>query len=178
MGMRNSHPSVTNPLVLGTAVSAIVAGLVGAAAVVGLFPSAHSQKVETSVQNSPPAAAQRRDTPRDRVCASCGTLTAVRMVEITGNGTGLGALAGGLTGAVVGSQLGKGDGNTAMTVLGAAGGALAGNEIEKNVKKRVTYRVTVHMDDGSFRTVSQPSPPPVARGGRVRIIDGAVLAHS
>lgn len=176
MDIRNSHPWVTHPLVLGAAVSAIVVSLAGTAALVGLLPSARSQKIETSVQNSPPAPAQRPN--RDGVCGSCGTLAAVRMVEIRGNGTGLGALAGGLTGAVVGSQLGKGDGNTAMTILGAAGGALAGNEIEKNVKKRVTYRVTVHMDDGSFRTVSQPSPPPVARGGRVRIVDGAVLAPS
>jgi outer membrane lipoprotein SlyB len=62
-----------------------------------------------------------------------------------------------------------------MTFLAAAGGALAGNQIEKNVKKHYSYRVTVRMDDGSFRTVSQPSPPAVVVGERVRIVDGAVI---
>ena len=176
MDIRNTHPWASHPIVLGAAVSVIVVSLAGTAAIIGFLPSARSEKVETSAPKNLPDAAQR--TPRESICASCGTLQAVRTVEVRGSGTGLGAVAGGVTGAVVGSQLGKGSGNTAMTILGAAGGALAGNEIEKNVKKHVTYRVTVHMDDGSFRTISQPSPPTVPRGGRVRIVDGAVVALS
>ena len=173
----------THPLFLGAAVSLIVVSLVGTAAIVGFLPSARSARsdkveasVPTTVQNTLPAAA--RQSSRDSVCTSCGTLAAVRKVEIRGDGTGIGAVAGGLTGAVVGNQLGRGNGNTAMTLLGAAGGAFAGNEIEKDVNQRVTYRVTVHMDDGSFRTISQPHPPAVAPGGRVRIIDGTVVARS
>ncbi|MBI2960392.1 MAG: hypothetical protein HYY28_08775 [Betaproteobacteria bacterium] len=54
----------------------------------------------------------------------------------------------------------------------------AGNEIERTAKKRVSYRVTVHMDDGSFRTISQPKPPAAAVGERVRIVNGAVVAPS
>ena len=65
-----------------------------------------------------------------------------------------------------------------MTILGAAGGALAGNEIEKNVKKHYSYRVTVRMDDGSFRTLSQSSAPAVAVGERVRVVNGTVIARS
>jgi hypothetical protein len=41
--------------------------------------------------------------------------------------------------------------------------------------KRTVYRVTVRMDDGSFRTLSQASPPSVAVGEAVRITDGAVV---
>jgi len=68
-----------------------------------------------------------------------------------------------------------------MTILGAAGGALAGNAIEKNVKKHYSYRVTVRMDDGPFRAVSQStqsSTPAVAVGERVRVVDDTVIAHS
>ena len=83
-----------------------------------------------------------------------------------------------MTGAVIGNQIGRGHGNTAMTLLGAAGGALAGNEIEKNVKKHYSYRVTVRMDDGSFRTVSQSTAPAVEVGRRVRIANGALVARS
>jgi hypothetical protein len=41
--------------------------------------------------------------------------------------------------------------------------------------KRTGYRITVRMDDGSFRTLSQATPPSVAVGEAVRIIDGAVV---
>jgi hypothetical protein len=41
--------------------------------------------------------------------------------------------------------------------------------------KRTVYRITVRMDDGSFRTLSQAAPPSVAVGEAVRITDGAVV---
>lgn len=41
--------------------------------------------------------------------------------------------------------------------------------------KRSVYRITVRMDDGSFRTLSQALPPSVAVGETVRITDGAVV---
>lgn len=99
------------------------------------------------------------------------------MVELKGDASGLGAVAGGVTGAVIGNQMGSGRGNTAMTVIGAAGGAFAGHEIEKNVKKRQAWRVTVRMDDGSYRTLSQSQPPVFAVGAKVRVSDGTLLAR-
>ncbi len=172
----------THPLILGAAASVMVVSLVGAAAIGGLLPEAHSDKADKAAQSSAPAAEARRGVPgpaaRDSVCASCGTVASIRMVEIKGDATGLGAVAGGVTGAVVGNQMGRGNGNAIMTLLGAAGGAMAGNEIERNVKKRYRYHVTVRMDDGSFRTVSQASVPSVAVGERVRVINGAVLTRS
>ena len=51
-----------------------------------------------------------------------------------------------------------------VTVAGPADGA-----------KRTVYRITVRMDDGSFRTLSQATPPSVAVGEAVRITDGAVV---
>jgi outer membrane lipoprotein SlyB len=175
----------THPLMLGAAASVTVVSLVGAAAIVGLLPNARSDKTETPVQKSAPAAdgAQRTaPVPAARggssECASCGTVESIRAVELKGDATGLGAAAGGVTGAVVGNQIGRGHGNTAMTIIGAAGGAFAGNEIEKNMKKHYAYRVTVRMDDGSYRTVSQATAPTVAVGGRVRIANGALIAHS
>ena len=41
--------------------------------------------------------------------------------------------------------------------------------------KRTVYRITVRMDDGSYRTISQTGPPAVAVGEAVRINDGAVV---
>jgi hypothetical protein len=42
-------------------------------------------------------------------------------------------------------------------------------------EKRTAYRVTVRMEDGSFRTISQRAPPSVVIGERVRIADGSVI---
>ena len=173
----------THPLVLGAAASVMVVSLVGAAAIGGLLPNARSDKTDTTAQRSARAAdnAHRgvsKLAAHTSACASCGTVESIRAVELKGDATGLGAVAGGVTGAVVGNQMGRGNGNTAMTILAAAGGALAGNEIEKNVKKHYSYRVTVRMEDGSFRTVSQPSAPAVAVGERVRVVDGTVIARS
>lgn len=179
----------THPLMLGTAASVIVVSLVGAAAIGGLLPNARSDKAGTPAQRSAPAAdSARNDVPRlaarddgrarDSACASCGTVESIRALELKGDATGQGAVAGGVTGAVVGNQIGRGNGNTAMTIFGAAGGALAGNEIEKNATKHYSYRVTVRMEDGSFRTLSQSSAPAVTVGERVRVVDGTVIARS
>ena len=175
----------THPLMLGAAASVMLVSLLGAAAIGGLLPNARSDKNALPVQKSAAVAAGvQRPAPgptladRSGTCASCGTVEAIRAVELKGDASGLGAVAGGVTGAVVGNQIGRGHGNTAMTILGAAGGALAGNEIEKNVKKRYSYRVTVRMDDGTFRTVSQSSSPAVTVGERVRIANGVVVARS
>ena len=51
-------------------------------------------------------------------------------------------------------------------------------KILKNVKKHYTYRITVRMEDGTFRTVSQSQPPAVAVGDKVRVADGVVVVRS
>src|SRR3954463_11736415 len=161
-------PRRLNPLVAGAAIAVMVFSVLGIAAITGLLPGALSSQKAADVA---PGAVSKVVA-----CPSCGTIESIRSVEVRGDATGLGAVAGGLTGAVVGHQLGNGRGNTAMTVVGAAGGAYAGNEIEKNVKKHLVYRVTVKMDDGSFRTVSQATAPAFAVGDKVRLVQGALHA--
>jgi outer membrane lipoprotein SlyB len=78
-------------------------------------------------------------------------------------------VAGGVLGGVLGNQVGGGNGRTAMTVLGAAGGAYAGNKVEQNIKKVTVYQMRVRMNDGSTRTIEQPSA--VAVGSRV-VVEG------
>lgn len=175
----------TNPLVLAAAGGVLVFSLLGIAALTGIIPNAQSQKsgeeiVARTMGAGSAESAKSAQPARPRVaaaaaCANCGTVESVRAVEVKGQGSGVGAVAGGITGAVVGSQMGRGNGNTAMTILGAAGGAFAGNEIEKNVKKQVSYRVTVRMDDGSYRTVSQSAP--ASLGDKVRVVDGNLVSR-
>ncbi|HTN43625.1 MAG TPA: glycine zipper 2TM domain-containing protein [Nitrospiria bacterium] len=113
--------------------------------------------------------------PLGKKCVDCGVVESVKAVQVSGQGTGLGAVAGGVVGAVVGSRIGAGQGRTLAEVAGAAGGALAGHQIEKNVKKTLRYRITVQMNNGAIRTVTQSTDNGLNAGDRVKIVNGTVV---
>ena len=109
-------------------------------------------------------------------CTTCGTIQSTRYVEEKGQGSGAGAVAGGVVGGVVGHQFGSGRGNTLATIAGVGVGAVAGNEVEKSVKKKTYYVITVRLDKGGTRSVSQSAKPTLREGDRVKILDGNRLA--
>ncbi len=63
----------------------------------------------------------------------------------------------------------------AIEVHGETG--IPGGVSPASAEKRVVYRVTVRMDDGSFRTVSQATAPAFAVGDKVRVVQGAIRAE-
>lgn len=122
-----------------------------------------------------PVAAAESVTPAP-MCQDCGRIEGVREVKQAGDGSGIGAVAGGVAGAVLGRQVGGGSGRTIATVVGAVGGAVAGHQIEKHVRKNVVYEVTVRMDDGSARTITETTQPTWRSGDRVRIEGGRITS--
>ena len=124
------------------------------------------------------APAPLAQAPAPVLCADCGVIESIRVAEVKGQGSGLGAVAGGVAGGLIGNQIGHGTGRTVATIAGAAGGAYAGHTIEKNVKKHTVYRVTLRMDDGSLRTVSQREAPAYAVGDRVRVSNGRITERA
>jgi len=96
-------------------------------------------------------------------CAQCGVVESVVAVKKKGDASGVGAVGGAVVGGLLGSAVGKGDGKKVATVLGAVGGGVAGNEIEKNHKATTVYQVTVRMQDGTARTVTQATAPTVGQ---------------
>jgi len=146
----------------------LIAGLIGVGAVTGWLHSGLSPKQG----DARPADPGHTPVPPSS-CALCGTVESIRTVEVRDEAGGAGAAAGG-PGATGGGEQTIGEGGSAVTLLGA-GGAIAGSEIEKNVKKRYAYRVTVRMDDGSFRTISLSSPPTLAVGDKVRVVEGKLV---
>jgi len=146
----------------------LIAGLIGVGAVTGWLHSGLSPKQG----EARPADPGRNPVPANS-CALCGTVESIRTVEVRDEAAGAGAAAGG-PGATGGGEQTIGEGGSAVTLLGAVG-AIAGSEIEKNVKKRYAYRVTVRMDDGSFRTISLSSPPTLAVGDKVRVVEGKLV---
>lgn len=186
-----------HPLLALAAVAVIVFSIAGVAAIFGRIPGAESKSGEVStqsavesntqnavasrsgaVQRTAPVGARRSASPAlaaaPAPCADCGVIESIRPVQVAGNTSGLGAAAGGVTGAVLGNQIGRGNGRTIATIAGAAGGAYAGNAIEKNMNKRTAYRVTLRMDDGSQRSLTQSEAPAYPVGERVRIANGRI----
>jgi outer membrane lipoprotein SlyB len=109
------------------------------------------------------------------VCANCGVVLAVNVIEEEGKGSGVGVVAGGVVGGLVGNQMGQGTGRDLATIAGVVGGAFAGNKIEKQAKKTKGYDITVKMDDGSEHIYRQAAVPDMVKGQKVKIENDVVV---
>ena len=106
-----------------------------------------------------PAFAQER-------CDNCGRIETVRSVRETNTWTPLGS-AGTMTDTAgrVSTQYNFTTGN--VVLLGAAGGA--GYAKRPNSYERPRWEITVRMDAGGMRTLSQAYEPALREGDRVRV---------
>ena len=109
-------------------------------------------------------------------CSDCGTIESIREIAQEGKGSGLGAIAGTLLGGILGHQVGNGTGRDIATVVGALGGAFAGNEVEKNARGSHQYQITVRLDDGSMRTITETAQPKWQNGERVRVNNNRIAS--
>ena len=116
-------------------------------------------------------------TPARATCAECGVIESTREVAKKGEGSGIGAVGGAVVGGLIGNQVGSGRGNTAATAIGAVGGAVAGNEIEKRVKSSKGYEVTVRLEDGSSRVISEANASEWRTGDHVKIVGGVIQSN-
>jgi len=107
-------------------------------------------------------------------CSNCGRVARITAVEQSDWKKYAAPAAGAVAGGVIGNQFGGGSGKTALTVVGALGGAFLGHKVEEKSRDKV-YEVVVAMDDGSNRTVTYKSAPPVREGDRVRLRDGQLV---
>jgi outer membrane lipoprotein SlyB len=141
----------------------IVATLIaGSLAMSGCAMNSSSPDVFTASQ------AQREQTVR------MGTVESVRGVRISSNNgqpTGLGVVGGAALGALAGSAIGGGRGSIATGIVGGIGGAVAGNAIENSVAMRDGVEITVRLDNGDLRAITQTSTGEIFRAGdRVRLL--------
>ena len=137
-------------------------------------------KARTATASQPAPVARTAPVPIAAVakCADCGVIESVREIEEKGKGSGLGAVGGAVVGGLLGNQVGGGRGKDAMTVVGAVGGAVAGNEVEKRVKASKSYEVTVRLNDGSSRVISQAGLPNWHTGDKVKIVNGVIQSNA
>ncbi|MCE3262756.1 MAG: glycine zipper protein [Pseudoduganella sp.] len=110
--------------------------------------------------------------PKKAVCAECGTVTAIKVVEKDGEGSATGVIAGGVAGALLGNQVGSGSGKAIATVAGAAGGAYAGKAIEGKMNKVKEWHISVKYDTGKIGSVVLKEDPHLRKGDKVKRENG------
>jgi outer membrane lipoprotein SlyB len=203
MPLAAAPKSRTHPMLIVASTAVVLVCLTGTAALMGWLPNSTGATADpaASAQSMPAGAAtpaqqaaihaapqhvaaapaayrQLRAEPMRRapalVCQNCGTVESIREVTTGGDSNGLGAAGGAVVGGLLGNQVGGGHGKQAMTVVGAIGGAFAGNQIEKQARATRSYETTVHMNNGTSRTVAQATQPEWRDGDHVRIVDGVV----
>jgi len=102
-----------------------------------------------------------------------GVVESVRQVSIEGSKSGVGTIAGGVVGGVAGSNIGGGNRGSAVgTILGAVAGGVAGNVIEQGVTKKQGLEITVKLDNGELRAITQEADESFRPGERVRLLSG------
>lgn len=102
-----------------------------------------------------------------------GVVESVRQVNIEGSKSGIGSVAGGVVGGVAGSNVGGGKGSTIGSVLGAVAGGVAGNVLEQGVTKKQGLEITVKLDNGELRAITQEADEAFKPGERVRLLSGS-----
>jgi outer membrane lipoprotein SlyB len=155
-------------LVLAVVASAAIAGLIAIGSMTGVLSSkrAPARGDETSPRTE-------AKPVQPGACALCGTIESVRTVEVFDDpGVAVG-IADSKSGAETsGNGPGAAVAGGATSLLESLNNIVSGGANEKSQRKRLVWRVTVRMDDGSFRAISQASPPAFAVGEKVRVVEG------
>jgi outer membrane lipoprotein SlyB len=142
---------------------ALAMALVGSVALTGCAYNSSSSDVYTASQ------AQREETVR------MATIESVRGVKISSNNgqpTGLGTIGGGALGGVAAaSAIGGGNGSIIAGIIGGLAGAVAGNAVENSVAMKNGLEITVRLDNGDMRAITQTANGEVFQAGeRVRLL--------
>ena len=95
----------------------------------------------------------------------------IREVTITNRNTGTGAMTGAALGGIAaGSNVGGGNGSIAAGIVGAVAGGLVGQAVEANANNRKGFEITVKLDNGELRAITQEADEMFRVGERVRLL--------
>lgn len=94
----------------------------------------------------------------------------VREVTIDGGRSGVGTMTGAALGGLAGSSMGGGRGSTATGIVGAVVGGIIGNNVESNANTRRGVEITVRLDNGELKAITQDADETFRPGDRVRLL--------
>jgi outer membrane lipoprotein SlyB len=99
-----------------------------------------------------------------------GTVESVRNALIVNPQSGIGTVTGAALGGLGGSEIGGGKGSIATGILGAVAGGLIGQRIEAGASNRPGFEITVKLDNGEVRAITQEADELFRPGDRVRLL--------
>jgi outer membrane lipoprotein SlyB len=106
-----------------------------------------------------------------------GTVESVRNVVIVNPESGVGTMGGAALGGLAGSQAGHGNGSAAMGIVGAIAGGLIGQRVEASANNRPGFEITVRLDSGELRAVTQAADELFRPGERVRLLSNGYMTR-
>lgn len=99
------------------------------------------------------------------------TVESVRDVLIDKGQSGVGTAAGAALGGIAaGSSVGQGNGALAAGIVGAVVGGIIGQNIEANANTRKGLEITVRLENGEYRAITQDADEMFRTGDRVRLL--------
>lgn len=100
-----------------------------------------------------------------------GTVESVREVLLAPNDTGAGSMLGSAIGGIAaGSGIGNGNGAVAAGVIGAILGGILGSWSEHYAARKPGLEITVRLENGELRAITQEADERFAPGERVRLL--------
>ncbi len=111
------------------------------------------------------------------LCADCGKVSSVQLMDRAGESSAVGMIAGGAAGALLGRQVGAGLGKDLATLAGAAGGAYAGKQLEQRMKTQKVWDVTVAYPSGDTLHYEFTQDPGFQAGDVVRKSDQTIVRY-
>jgi outer membrane lipoprotein SlyB len=136
-------------LVLALALAGLVAGCVSEPHSASVYPYYETQN-EQSVR--------------------LATVESVRNVTLANPDTGTGAVSGAALGGLAGSTAGGGTGQAAAAIAGALAGGLIGQHVEAHANKQAAFDITVRLENGELRAITQEADEMFRPGERVRLL--------
>ena len=106
-----------------------------------------------------------------------GVVDSVRHVTIEGTQGTVGAVAGGTVGGIAGSNVGGGKGQSIGSILGAVAGGVAGSALERKITEKKGIEITVRLDNGELRAITQDADEEFKPGERVRLLSGGATTR-
>ena len=145
------------------------AAIAGALVLATLVPGCATQSSSGSVYSG----RQSRQEQTVRM----GVVESVRQVTIEGTQGTVGTVAGGAIGGIGGSNVGGGKGQSIGTILGVIAGGVAGSAIEREATKKKGLEITVRLDGGELRAITQDADEEFRPGERVRLLSGSGITR-
>ncbi|THC42841.1 glycine zipper 2TM domain-containing protein [Massilia sp. Mn16-1_5] len=106
-----------------------------------------------------------------------GTVESVRNVLIANPDSGVGTMGGAALGGLAGSTVGQGRGSAAASIVGAIAGGVLGQRTEANVNNRPGLEITVRLDSGELRAITQAADELFRPGERVRLLSNGYMTR-